>query len=139
MFGVTATMVRVITSYSIHYTKLYESTACANAYVQPLMAGYLERLDHAMRELGVHAPLLLMTSGGGVIGLEAAKRFPIRLVESGPAGGAILASRIALECGLAQVLAFDMGGTTAKICVIDDGQPQTSRSFEVARARNNFV
>jgi N-methylhydantoinase A len=110
------------------------STACGNAYVQPLMAGYLERLDREMRELGMHAPLLLMTSGGGVIGLEAAKRFPIRLVESGPAGGAILASRIALECGLAEVLAFDMGGTTAKICVIDDGQPQTSRSFEVARA-----
>ena len=78
--------------------------------------------------------LLLMTSGGGVIGLEAVKRFPIRLVESGPAGGAILASRIALESGLVQVLAFDMGGTTAKICVIDDGQPETSRSFEVARA-----
>ncbi len=110
------------------------STACANAYVQPLMAGYLERLDDALRKLGIHAPLLLMTSGGGVIGLEAAKRFPIRLVESGPAGGAILASRIALESGLAQVLAFDMGGTTAKICVIDDGQPETSRSFEVARA-----
>ncbi len=110
------------------------STACANAYVQPLIAGYLERLDRALRELGIQAPLLLMTSGGGVIGLEAAKRFPIRLVESGPAGGAILASRIALESGLAQVLAFDMGGTTAKICVIDDGQPQTSRSFEVARA-----
>jgi N-methylhydantoinase A len=110
------------------------STACGNAYVQPLMAGYLERLDRGLRELGIHAPLLLMTSGGGVIGLEAAKRFPIRLVESGPAGGAILASRIALESGLAQVLAFDMGGTTAKICVIDDGQPQTSRSFEVARA-----
>jgi N-methylhydantoinase A len=110
------------------------STACANAYVQPLMAGYLERLDRDLRALGMHAPLLLMTSGGGVIGLQAAKRFPIRLVESGPAGGAILASRIALECGLAQVLAFDMGGTTAKICVIDDGRPQSSRSFEVARA-----
>ncbi|MFQ6022081.1 MAG: hydantoinase/oxoprolinase family protein [Acidiferrobacterales bacterium] len=110
------------------------STACANAYVQPSMAGYLERLDGALHESGFAGPLLLMTSGGGVIGLEAAKRFPIRLVESGPAGGAILASRIALECGLEQVLAFDMGGTTAKICLIDDGQPQTSRSFEVARA-----
>ena len=75
-----------------------------------------------------------MTSGGGVIGLEAARRFPIRLVESGPAGGAILASRIALECGLEHVLSFDMGGTTAKICLIDAGQPQTSRAFEVARA-----
>ncbi len=130
--GVGVTLSSEVSPELREYERL--STACANAYVQPLMAGYLERLDHAMRELGVHAPLLLMTSGGGVIGLEAAKRFPIRLVESGPAGGAILASRIALECGLAQVLAFDMGGTTAKICVIDDGQPQTSRSFEVARA-----
>ncbi|MFQ5994910.1 MAG: hydantoinase/oxoprolinase family protein [Acidiferrobacterales bacterium] len=110
------------------------STACANAYVQPLMAGYLARLDRALRGGGFSGVLLLMTSGGGVIGLEAAQRFPIRLVESGPAGGAILASKVAAECGLEQVLSFDMGGTTAKICLIDDGQPQTSRSFEVARA-----
>jgi len=110
------------------------STACANAYVQPLMAGYLDRLDRALRKAGFAGQLLLMTSGGGVVGLEAARRFPIRLVESGPAGGAILASRIALECGLEQVLSFDMGGTTAKICLIDAGQPQTSRAFEVARA-----
>ena len=61
------------------------STACANAYVQPLMAGYLEQLDRALRAGGFSGPLLLMTSGGGVIGLEAARRFPIRLVESGPA------------------------------------------------------
>ncbi len=110
------------------------STACANAYVQPLMAGYLERLDQRLRAGGFAGQLLLMTSGGGVIGLEAARRFPIRLVESGPAGGAILACRIAAECGLEQVIAFDMGGTTAKICLIDDGQPQTARNFEVARA-----
>jgi N-methylhydantoinase A len=110
------------------------STACANAYVQPLMAGYLNRLDRASREAGFAGQLLLMTSGGGVIGLEAAGRFPVRLVESGPAAGAILASRIALECGLERVLSFDMGGTTAKICLIDQGQPQTSRAFEVARA-----
>ncbi len=110
------------------------STACANAYVQPLMAGYLEQLDRALRAGGFSGPLLLMTSGGGVIGLEAARRFPIRLVESGPAGGAILSSAIARACGLEHVLAFDMGGTTAKICVIDHGQPQTARAFEVARA-----
>jgi len=110
------------------------STVCANAYVQPLMSGYLDRLDRALRENGFAGQLLLMTSGGGVIGLEAARRFPIRLVESGPAGGAILASRIALECGLEQVLSFDMGGTTAKICLIDHGEPQSSRTFEVARA-----
>jgi len=110
------------------------STACANAYVQPLMAGYLDRLDRALRAAGFAGELLLMTSGGGVIGLETARRFPVRLVESGPAGGAVLASRIAAECGLERVLSFDMGGTTAKICLIDRNQPQTSRTFEVARA-----
>jgi N-methylhydantoinase A len=110
------------------------STTCANAYVQPLMSGYLDRLDRGLRDAGFAGRLLLMTSGGGVIGLDAARRFPIRLVESGPAGGAILASRIAAECGLERVLSFDMGGTTAKICLIDGGQPQTSRAFEVARA-----
>jgi N-methylhydantoinase A len=110
------------------------STACANAYVQPLMAGYLDRLDRALHAAGFAGQLLLMTSGGGVIGLEAARRFPVRLVESGPAAGAILASRVALECGLERVLSFDMGGTTAKICMIDQGQPQTARAFEVARA-----
>ena len=110
------------------------STVCANAYVQPLIAGYLDRLDRALRDAGFAGQLLLMTSGGGVIGLEAARRFPIRLVESGPAGGAILASHIALECGFEHVLSFDMGGTTAKICLIDGGRPQTSRAFEVARA-----
>jgi N-methylhydantoinase A len=109
------------------------STTCANAYVQPLMAGYLERLAEALRQAGCPGPLLLMTSGGGVTSLETAVRFPIRLVESGPAGGAILASRVAAECGLDQVLAFDMGGTTAKMCLIDDGQPESARTFEVAR------
>ncbi len=109
------------------------STTCANAYVQPLMAGYLERLAEALNTAGCAGPLLLMTSGGGVTSLETAVRFPIRLVESGPAGGAILASRIAAECGLDQVLAFDMGGTTAKMCLIDDTQPQSARTFEVAR------
>ena len=110
------------------------STTCANAYVQPLMAGYLERLEQALRQAGFTGPLLMMTSGGGVTGIETARRFPVRLVESGPAGGAILAASVAAECGLDRVVAFDMGGTTAKICLIDDGRPQTSRSFEVARA-----
>jgi len=110
------------------------STACANAYVQPLIGGYLDRLDRALRDAGFAGEVLLMTSGGGVIGLETARRFPVRLVESGPAGGAVLASRIAAECGLDRVLSFDMGGTTAKICLIDDHEPQASRTFEVARA-----
>ena len=110
-----------------------QSTACANAYVQPVMTRYLTELEAALRARGFVCPFLLMTSGGGLTGFETAVRFPIRLVESGPAGGAILASRIALECGLESLLSFDMGGTTAKICLIDGGAPLTSRSFEVDR------
>src|SRR5262247_85533 len=109
------------------------STAVANAYVQPVMARYLGRLDDALRAKGVACPLFLITSGGGLAALETARRFPIRLVESGPAGGAILAAALARQCGLDRVLSFDMGGTTAKICLIDDGEPQHSRTFEVAR------
>ncbi len=110
-----------------------QSTTCANAYVRPLMAHYLTRLESALRAGGFACPFLLMTSGGGLTSFETAVQFPIRLVESGPAGGAILASRIAEECGLDRVLSFDMGGTTAKICLIDDAEPLASRSFEVAR------
>lgn len=110
------------------------STACANAYVQPVMAGYLGRLDQALRQRGFACPVFLITSAGGLTTLETARSFPIRLVESGPAGGAILASQLARQCGYDEVLSFDMGGTTAKICLIDDGEPQYSRSFEVARA-----
>ncbi len=109
------------------------STACANAYVQPLMGRYLTKLDNELKRAGFRCPLFLMTSGGGVTTVETAIRFPVRLVESGPAGGAIFASRIAKQGGLDQVLSFDMGGTTAKICLIDHAQPQTSRAFEVAR------
>ncbi len=109
------------------------STACANAYVRPLMAGYLERLNGELAALGIGCPFLLMTSGGGLTTLETAARFPIRLVESGPAGGAILARQVAREAGLDRVLSFDMGGTTAKLCLIDDFEPLTSRSFEVDR------
>jgi len=110
------------------------STTCANAYVRPLMQGYLLRLRAALDACGLRAPLLLMMSGGGLTTLENAARFPVRLVESGPAGGAILASWIARESGLDRVLSFDMGGTTAKICLIDEGEPERARAFEIARA-----
>ncbi len=109
------------------------STTAANAYVQPLMTRYLRRLEADLRQTGVSAPIFLMLSGGGLTTIETACRFPIRLVESGPAGGAIFSAYIARQCGLPSVLSFDMGGTTAKICLIDDGHPQTSRSFEIAR------
>ncbi len=110
------------------------STTVANAYVRPLMAGYLHRLNDQLRHMGFTAPFFLMMSGGGLTTLETAARFPIRLVESGPAGGAILASEIAAECGLGEVLSFDMGGTTAKICLLTDGEPERARKFEIARS-----
>ncbi|HIE87222.1 MAG TPA: hydantoinase/oxoprolinase family protein [Pseudomonadales bacterium] len=109
------------------------STACANAYVRPLMASYLARLAGELKTRGFLCPFLLMTSGGGLTTLDTATKFPIRLVESGPAGGAILAQRISEHLGLDRMLSFDMGGTTAKLCLIDDGKPLTSRSFEVDR------
>lgn len=109
------------------------STTAANAYVQPLMARYLRRLEADLRALGIGAPLFLMLSGGGLTTVETACRFPIRLVESGPAGGALYGADVARQHGLDGVLSFDMGGTTAKICLIDDYKPQTARSFEVAR------
>jgi N-methylhydantoinase A len=108
------------------------STASANAYVQPVMDRYLGRLDTALKERGFTCPLFMITSGGGLTALDTARKFPIRLVESGPAGGAILAAALARQCGLDKVLSFDMGGTTAKICLIDNGEPQHSRTFEVA-------
>lgn len=109
------------------------STTVANAYVQPLMARYLGRLEAGLRAMGMGAPLFLMLSGGGLTTIGTAARFPIRLVESGPAGGAIFSAHVARERGLGKVLSFDMGGTTAKVCLIDGYAPQASRSFEVAR------
>lgn len=109
------------------------STTCANAYVQPLMSNHLARLEAELHRIGVDCPLFLMLSGGGITTLATARRFPVRLVESGPAGGAIFAGHIARQLGLGDVVSYDMGGTTAKLCLIDDGTPHTSRSFEVAR------
>ena len=114
------------------------STTVANAYVRPLMGSYLLRLQESIRQKGLLCPLLMMMSGGGLTTLDLAARFPIRLVESGPAGGAILAAHLARECGLDKVMAFDMGGTTAKICLINDGQPERSRRFEVDRVWKNL-
>ncbi len=109
------------------------TTATANAYVRPLMEGYLARLESELARLGFGCPLLLMTSGGGLTTLETAMRQPIRLVESGPAGGVVLARDIAAEAGLDKVMSLDMGGTTAKICFIENLEPRRAREFEVGR------
>lgn len=132
MPGVSITLSSEISPEIREYDRL--STACANAYIQPLMASYLGRLEGGLRDAGLTCPLFLMLSGGGITTLDVGIRNPIRLVEGGPAGGAILSCHVAAQCGESKVVSFDMGGTTAKICVIDDGQPQTSRTFEVARS-----
>ncbi|MFT6031933.1 MAG: N-methylhydantoinase A [Arenicella sp.] len=109
------------------------NTVVANAYIKPLMKSYLGRLEGRLREQGVACNVFLMHSGGGIISIESAAEFPVRLVESGPAGGAVFAATIAARYGLDKVLSFDMGGTTAKICLINNQTPKTSRVFEVAR------
>ncbi|MCD1266230.1 methylhydantoinase [Shinella sumterensis] len=109
------------------------NTVCANAYVRPQMADYLSRLQVRLKEMGAECPVFMIHSGGGLISVETASEFPVRLVESGPAGGAIFAADIARRFSLDRVVSYDMGGTTAKICLIEDYQPHTARTFEVAR------
>jgi N-methylhydantoinase A len=134
--GVSVTLSSAVCPEIREYERF--STACANAYVQPLMASYLARLAEELKRGGYACPLYLMTSGGGLTTLETARRFPVRLVESGPAGGAILSAGLARENKFGEVLSFDMGGTTAKICFIGDGRPEQSRRFEVARVWRNL-
>jgi N-methylhydantoinase A len=110
------------------------STTVANAYVQPQMSDYLARMEQALQDQGFRAALYLVTSNGGLTSLDTARRFPVRLIESGPAGGAIFAADIAARAGERKVAAFDMGGTTAKICLIDDFSPDGDRVYEVDRA-----
>ncbi|NNE42310.1 MAG: hydantoinase/oxoprolinase family protein [Marinicaulis sp.] len=110
------------------------TTVAANAYIKPLMKSYLDRLKDRLKAEGVDCPLFLIHSGGGLISLESAAEFPVRLVESGPAGGAIYAAHVAERYGVNKALSFDMGGTTAKICLIKDYTPKTARVFEVARS-----
>lgn len=114
------------------------STTCANAYVQPLMGSYLRRLESLLESEGITSPILMMASSGGLMSLDSAVKYPIRLVESGPAGGAILATYLSKNLDLPNIVAFDLGGTTAKICLIDSDGPQTARRFEVARSYRNL-
>jgi len=109
------------------------NTVIANAYVQPQVADYLGRLVDRLRERGVAAPVFMLHSGGGLISVDVAAEQPVRLLESGPAGGAIFAAEFARGHDLGSVLSFDMGGTTAKICLIEEGAPKTANTFEVAR------
>ncbi|MFI0372919.1 hydantoinase/oxoprolinase family protein [Actinomadura sp. 1N219] len=109
------------------------STTVANAYVQPLLANYLRRLRKALDERGFAGNFYVMQSTGGVIPLEVARTFPVRVVESGPAGGVMAAARIGARAGVGDLLAFDMGGTTAKVAAVVDGQAALTHDYEVAR------
>ena len=109
------------------------STTTANAYVQPLASRYLLEMTNQLGNLGIPAPLQIMLSNGGTTAAVEATRVPVRLVESGPAAGALIAAHYARILNEPFVLAFDMGGTTAKLCAVEDGQPTVGSGLEVAR------
>jgi N-methylhydantoinase A len=109
------------------------STTLANVYVQRLAARYLARLRDRLRGIGIPGGLFIMQSNGGLCEAETGARYPVRLIESGPAAGALAAAHYGAILGHRDLLAFDMGGTTAKVCVIADGEPLVSPEFEVDR------
>jgi N-methylhydantoinase A len=114
---------------------LRASTTVANAYVRPLAEIYLERLEQALRDEGIPGGLFLMLSNGGLTHVSEAKRAPVQLLESGPAAGALAGAWFGRNAGLERVLAFDMGGTTAKLALVDDGEPLVAWGFEAAREK----
>ena len=109
------------------------STTCANVYVQARVERYLNELDKRLRALGFGGQLFVMLSSGGIGTIETATRFPIRMLESGPAAGALATAHYGEQIGARDLMSFDMGGTTAKLCVIEDGAPLTANDFEVDR------
>ena len=111
------------------------STTAANAYVQPLMSAYVRRLDRVLRERGFRGRFHLIQSSGGLTAPETAERLPIRFLESGPAGGAQASALVGRAIGQADILSFDMGGTTAKASLIQNGEPDIASMLEAARVR----
>ena len=111
------------------------STTVINAYVKPLAHRYLEDLRRRMGEQGIPAKLLLMLSNGGLTHLAEARKNPVQMLESGPAAGALAAAHFGKEDSGGHLLAFDMGGTTAKLSVVDDGEPLVAYGFEAARQK----
>lgn len=111
------------------------STTVANAYVRPLASGYLDDLVRRLEGMGLRSGVLMMLSSGGLSHIDEARRSPIELLESGPAAGAISAAHYSLRDGQSDLLAFDMGGTTAKLCLVENGRPAISFGFEAARQK----
>jgi N-methylhydantoinase A len=111
------------------------NTACVNAYVQPLMDRYLGELEAELQRRGFTAPLHIMLSGGGITTVRAARAQPVHIIESGPAAGATAAMHFGRIAGIADMISFDMGGTTAKMCLIEKGEAEHASTFEAARVR----
>jgi N-methylhydantoinase A len=111
------------------------STTVASAYIKPIAAGYIAALETEISRLGITAPLLLMLSGGGLTHAEEVNRNPVQMLESGPAAGALAAAFFGDRDGVADLLAFDMGGTTAKLSLVDNGEPLIAYGFEAARQK----
>ncbi|HIE56369.1 MAG TPA: hydantoinase/oxoprolinase family protein, partial [Chromatiaceae bacterium] len=111
------------------------STTVANAYVKPLAKNYLDHLAAKLKEIGITGPFLLMLSSGGLTHLKEAKRTPVQLLESGPAAGALAGVFFGKQSGYLNVLAFDMGGTTAKLSLIENGEPMVAYCFDAAREK----
>jgi len=109
------------------------ATTCANAFVQPLMDRYVRRLERELWQRGFRGALYLMHSAGGLVSPETARAFPIRLLESGPAGGGLATAFFGKLAGKSDVISFDMGGTTAKACLIEDGRAAVAAEMEAAR------
>ena len=109
------------------------STVAADAYIKPAVSRYIQGVERDLSELGYGGQLLVMHSAGGVLGADAASERPIRLLESGPAAGALAAGFYSEMLGEPDLISLDMGGTTAKTCVIEGGQPSQSNGIEVAR------
>ena len=126
----------IMVSISSDVSPLYRefertSTTVMNAYVMPGVARYVERLDEELKRMGVDGPMLIMQSNGGVATADVVKRFPIRIIESGPAAGVLTAARFAPAAGTNNLISFDMGGTTAKLCLVEGGKPLLTSQFEV--------
>jgi len=108
-------------------------TTLANAYVRPIAGEHFEDIERALTTLGIDQSLMLMQSNGGVVTTATARAYPIRLLESGPAAGAIGAAYVGTQLGMDRLIAFDMGGTTAKVCIVEGGEPTVRNGFEVGR------
>lgn len=111
------------------------STTVTNAYVKPLAHTYVDRLVAQTKDLGISAPYFMMLSNGGLTHIAEAKRSPVQLLESGPAAGALVAAHFGSQAGIDNILAFDMGGTTAKLALVDNGEPHVAYHFEAAREK----